>query len=55
MHETAVDMLKLAADVMYQKGYEEALDEAAARVGEMNGFGKTTQDSFAVFLQGLKK
>lgn len=32
-----------------------ALDEAAARIGEIKGFGQATQDSFAVFIQGLKK
>jgi hypothetical protein len=32
-----------------------ALDEAASRIGEIAAFGKTTQDSFAVFIQGLKK
>jgi hypothetical protein len=32
-----------------------ALDEAAARIGEIKGFGKATQDSFAVYIKGLKK
>jgi hypothetical protein len=32
-----------------------ALDEAAARIGEMKGFGQATQDSFAVYIKGLKK
>ena len=32
-----------------------ALDEAAARIGEIKGFGQATQDSFAAFIQGLKK
>lgn len=32
-----------------------ALDEAAARIGEIKGFGQATQDSFSVFIQGLKK
>ena len=32
-----------------------ALDEAAARIGEIKGFGQATQDSFAVFIKGLKK
>ena len=32
-----------------------ALDEAAARIGEIKGFGQATQDSFAVFIKGLKR
>jgi hypothetical protein len=32
-----------------------ALDEAAARIGEIKGFGQATQDSFAVFIQRLKR
>ena len=32
-----------------------ALDEAAARIGEIKGFGQATQHSFAVFIQGLKR
>ena len=32
-----------------------ALDEAASRIGEITAFPKTTQDSFAVFIQGLKR
>jgi len=32
-----------------------ALDAAASRIGEIKGFGQATQDSFAVFIQGLKK
>ena len=32
-----------------------ALDEAAACIGEIKGFGQATQDSFAVFIKGLKK
>jgi hypothetical protein len=32
-----------------------ALDEAAARIGEMKGFGQATQDSFAVYINGLKR
>jgi len=32
-----------------------ALDEAASRINEITAFPKTTQDSFAVFIQGLKK
>ena len=36
-------------------GWNEALDEAAARISNIRGFGQTTQDSFAVFIKGLKK
>lgn len=37
------------------EGWNDALDEAASRIGEIKGFGKATQDSFAVYLKGLKK
>jgi hypothetical protein len=36
-------------------GWNEGLDEAAARINNVRGFGQTTQDSFAVFIKGLKK
>ena len=32
-----------------------ALDETANRISEIKGFGQATQDSFAVFIQGLKR
>ena len=32
-----------------------ALDEAAARIGEIKCFGQATQDSFAVYIKGLKR
>jgi hypothetical protein len=32
-----------------------ALDEAASRINEITAFPKTTQDSFSVFIQRLKK
>ena len=38
-----------------QEQWNAALDEAASRIGEIKGFGQTTQDSFAVFIKGLKK
>ncbi|CAB4121026.1 hypothetical protein UFOVP10_6 [uncultured Caudovirales phage] len=38
-----------------QRKWNAALDEAAARIGEIKGFGQATQDSFAVFIKGLKK
>ena len=40
---------------LYVEGWNAALDEAASRIDEMRGFGKTTQDSFAIFIKGLKK
>lgn len=39
----------------YFDGWNKALDEAAARIGEIKGFGQATQDSFAVYIKGLKK
>jgi hypothetical protein len=39
----------------YEMGWNAALDEAAARISNVRGFGQTTQDSFAVFIKGLKK
>jgi len=48
----------IACDARAQPAHSEwnaALDEAAARIGEIKGFGQTTQDSFAVFIKGLKK
>ena len=38
-----------------QREWNAALDEAAARIGEIKGFGQATQDSFAVYIKGLKK
>ena len=50
---------KRAAAVDKQKPahseWNAALDEAASRINEITAFPKTTQDSFAVFIQGLKK
>lgn len=39
----------------YEMGWNAALDEASARIGEMKGFGQATQESFAVYIKGLKK
>ena len=39
----------------YEIGWNAALDEAAARINNVRGFGQATQDSFAVFIKGLKK
>ena len=38
-----------------QREWNAALDHAAERIGEITAFPKTTQDSFAVFIQGLKR
>ena len=38
-----------------QEQWNAALDEVAARIGEIKGFKQATQDSFAVFIQSLKK
>lgn len=38
-----------------QEQWNAALDEAASRIGEIKGFGKATQDSFAVYIKGLKR
>ena len=43
-----------APDVVYSHGWNAALDEAAMRIGQMK-FGQATQDSFAVYIRGLKK
>ena len=43
---------------LVQSTWEEwnaALDEAASRIAEIKGFGQATQDSFAVYIKGLKK
>ena len=45
--------LKMTQD--YLNGWNNALDEAAARIGEIKGFGKATQDSFAIYIRGLKR
>lgn len=39
----------------YTAGWNAALDEAAARIANVRGFGQATQDSFAVYINGLKK
>jgi hypothetical protein len=38
-----------------QEQWNAALDEAANRISEIAAFPKITQDSFAVFIRGLKK
>lgn len=39
----------------FDLGWNAALDVAVEHIGEIKGFGQATQDSFAVFIQGLKK
>ena len=39
----------------YEEGWNRALEEAAARISEIKGFGQATQDSFAVYIRSLKK
>lgn len=43
------------ANAYYFNGWNDALNEAIERIGEIEAFGKTTQESFAVFIKGLKK
>ncbi|CAB5238438.1 hypothetical protein UFOVP162_50 [uncultured Caudovirales phage] len=38
-----------------QREWNAALDEAAACIGEITAFSKATQDSFAVYIKGLKR
>ena len=51
------DTADLAAKMTehYVDGWNDALDEAAARISNIRGFGQATQDSFSVFIKGLKK
>lgn len=42
-------------DQSYVIGWNDALNEAVKRIEEITAFGKTTQESFAVFIKGLKK
>ena len=49
------DGKKAALAQPVQEQWNAALDEAAARIGEIKGFGQATQDSFAVYIKGLKK
>ena len=58
-HSPDGDATKFDAVPLYttppQREWNEALDEAVARIGEIKGFGQATQDSFAVFIKGLKR
>ena len=51
----AIIAIKAALAQPVQEQWNAALDEAAARIGEIKGFGQATQDSFAVYIKGLKK
>ena len=53
--DKAITAIKAALAQPAQKQWNAALDEAAARIGEIKGFGKATQDSFAIYIKGLKK
>jgi hypothetical protein len=39
----------------YDMGWNAALDEAIERIGEINAFGKATQDSFSVYIKKIGK
>jgi len=54
LRESYFKQLELV-NMHYLNGWNNALDEAAARIGEMKGFGPTTQYSFSVYIRGLKK
>ena len=53
--EQSITAIKEALAQPAQKQWNAALDEAASRIAEIKGFGQATQDSFAVFIKGLKK
>lgn len=42
-------------DKHYDAGWNSALEMAAGRISNIRGFGQATQDSFSVFIKGLKK
>ena len=54
-HMARIKELEAALAQPAQEQWNAALDEAAARIGEIKGFGKATQDSFAIYIHGLKK
>ena len=54
-HMARIHELEAALAQPAQEQWNAALDEAASRIGEIKGFGQATQDSFAVFIKGLKK
>jgi len=51
----AITAIKAALAQPAHSEWNAALDEAAARINNVRGFGQATQDSFAVFIKGLKK
>ena len=51
----AITAIKEALAQPAQREWNAALDEAAARIGEITAFSKATQDSFAVYIKGLKR
>jgi hypothetical protein len=55
LHGIAITAIKAALAQPAHSEWNAALDEAAARIGEIKGFGQATQDSFAVFIKGLKR
>ena len=54
-NKKAITVIKEALAQPAQEQWNAALDEAASRIAEIKGFGQATQDSFAVFIKGLKK
>ena len=55
VNDQAITAIKEALAQPAQREWNAALDEAAERIGEIKGFGQATQDSFAVFIRGLKR
>jgi hypothetical protein len=51
----AITAIKAALEQPAHSEWNAALDEAVARIGEIKGFGQATQDSFAIYIKGLKK
>ena len=51
---TAITAIKAALAQPAHSEWNAALDEAAAHIGEIKGFGQATQDSFAVYIRNLK-
>ena len=51
----AIEEIEAALAQPAHSEWNAALDEAAARIGEIKGFGQATQDSFAAYIKGLKR
>jgi len=45
----------VSSEKHFDMGWNAALDTAAEYIGEIKGFGQATQDSFAVYIRGLKR